>query len=637
MGAGHFMDDTQTVYVRRPRRWDEPLDAAMTNDDVAWLRTRHPFASMRDAAFPKATPLRDILRFDCRIRRCGHGEIVVREGDYGNSAFLVLAGNVRVALESFRPELLGQHKPQRKSWGRALGQLWRRSRWAEVRSADSVHAGGATRVRSIDDRQAVFLQDFAGVFTQCRSLAVGPGELFGEVAAMYRTPQSATVVAEEEATLLEIRWQGLRLLRRDAVFAEQLEQHYRKHWLIPHLRETPLLRFMPEDGLQRVAQATHLRSFGRMEWNLDFKKARRLPVADQIQQEPLIASEGSLPTDWILIRAGFARLSQQHGDGHQTTAYLGKGHSFGLPELAHNILRPSGIPPQPLRFSLRGVGFVDTMHIPLEVVASEILPHVRRSELQRLADSLASAKGSDTTLGILGTSSDQVAPVASVGSAESTSEEVCGSKQAGAERRMVPREKPGESDDVIVHQPPQHMGTSLLEFLVAERLTNGQQAMVIDLNRCTRCDDCVKACATVHDGNPRMTRTGPTHDGLMFAQACMHCTDPVCMIGCPTGAISRDPASGTAQISEAICIGCGTCAAACPYDNIQMVEIRDAQGRTYLDEATSLPIKKATKCDLCQTQPGGPACQNACPHDALVRIDLSHTGPLDRFLGRQRG
>lgn len=598
---GQGMDNTpETVLVRRPQRWDQPLDAAMSADDVSWLRTRNPFAAMRDDAFPRATPLRGILQHDCRIRRCARGEIIVREGDYGNSAFLVLAGGVRVSVDRLPPELLGRQTPQKQSWRSAVAQLWRRPRLAEVRSAEAVSGNANTRIDASDDNPTIFLQDFPGVFQKHRSLSLGPGELFGEVAAMYRTPQTATVVAEEEATIVEIRWQGLRLLRRDVLFAEQLEQHYRAHWLMSHLRETPLLRFMPEEALQKVADATLLRSYGRMEWNLDYRNIRRLPVAEQIEQEPLIAIEGNLPTELILIRTGFARVSQQHGSGHQTTSYLGKGHTFGFAEIAHNAFRATGTPPRALHHSLRSVGFVDTLQIPIETVAEYVLPYVRRGEIQRAAEQ----------------------PVVA---------------EIDEERRSARREKPGEYSGEVVDEPNAHIDTGLLEFLVQERLTNGRQTMVIDLERCTRCDDCVKACATTHDGNPRMTRSGPIHDSLMFAQACMHCTDPVCMIGCPTGALARDEANGTVRVEEPICIGCGTCASACPYENISMVEIQDAEGRAYQDAGSGLPILKATKCDLCQTQPAGPACLNACPHDALARLDLSHLGPLDAWLGRRRG
>ena len=109
----------------------------------------------------------------------------------------------------------------------------------------------------------------------------------------------------------------------------------------------------------------------------------------------------------------------------------------------------------------------------------------------------------------------------------------------------------------------------------------------------------------------------------MFTNACMHCLDPVCMIGCPTGAIGRDPQSGNVTINDMTCIGCATCANSCPYENIRMVEINDTKGRKILDQETNQPIVKATKCDFCIDQLGGPACQRACPHDALIRLDLT--------------
>ena len=168
------------------------------------------------------------------------------------------------------------------------------------------------------------------------------------------------------------------------------------------------------------------------------------------------------------------------------------------------------------------------------------------------------------------------------------------------------------------------MNRGLLEFLVEERFTNGKQAMMIDLDRCTRCDDCVQACASTHNNNPRFVRQGKIHDKWMIANACMHCSDPVCMIGCPTGAIGRDAESGNVTINDMTCIGCSTCANSCPYDNIKMVQINDRSGLPIVDANTGENIVKATKCDLCVDQRGGPACQRACPHDALVRIDLTN-------------
>ncbi|MFI4987081.1 MAG: 4Fe-4S dicluster domain-containing protein, partial [Alphaproteobacteria bacterium] len=148
------------------------------------------------------------------------------------------------------------------------------------------------------------------------------------------------------------------------------------------------------------------------------------------------------------------------------------------------------------------------------------------------------------------------------------------------------------------------------------------------------CDDCVRACAAAHDSNPRFIRHGPEHGKFMIANACMHCRDPVCLIGCPTGAIHRLPEDGRVIINDATCIGCGTCANSCPYSNIRMVEIRNRDGAFIVDDATGSPIVKATKCDLCADQLGGPACQRACPHDALVRVDMRDQAALADWLKR---
>jgi Fe-S-cluster-containing dehydrogenase component len=267
------------------------------------------------------------------------------------------------------------------------------------------------------------------------------------------------------------------------------------------------------------------------------------------------------------------------GEGHRTLAYLGKGGVFGLREL---VLSQFQARPCPLESSLRAMGHVDVLMIPAEIVQRHVLSRRSPDAWRRFVESSGSTA---------------VSPRPSDGTLRS------GSVDAG-----------------------------LLEFLGERHLINGTQTMVIDLDRCTRCDECVRACAATHDNNPRFVRHGPRHDNLMIAHACMHCVDPVCMIGCPTGAIARDERSGVIRIHDSTCIGCGTCANSCPYQNIQMVEIHSAAGDRVIDAQTHDPIRKATKCDLCSDLRGGPACQRACPHDALVRMNTGDIGALGAWL-----
>ena len=565
------------IVIPRPQRWDVPF-GRMTDADVDRLLEIEPFRSIDAAAFPPAVPLRGILLGDTRIVHYQAGDLVVREGDYGNSAFLMLSGSVRVMLERLDPALLGREAPPRRSWLHAIAQLWQNSSVPESRSLKYAAApqNGATP-RDEDGVTRVFLQDFPRLLDRSGTAQIGPGEVFGELAALSRTPRSATVLADASSTLLEIRWQGLRdLMRRTLAIREHIDRTYRENSLRVHLRETPLLKDLPAEALDEVAAATQFESYGNFDWYTDFGAPRGNNAAEQLAAEPLIASEGDQPNGLLLIRSGFARVSQQQGHGQRTIAYLGRGRAFGLAELVESSGTDSQVP---LEYSLRAVGYVDVLRIPTEVVKRLIVPNTKASQ---------------------------------------------------------PRRKPKSAPPLqsAIRNPKSEIDPSLLDFLADHRFLNGTETMLINLDRCTRCDDCVRACAATHDNNPRFIRQGPTHDHLMIANACMHCVDPVCMIGCPTGAIARDFDTGTVRINDRTCIGCATCANSCPYQAIRMVEIREPGGAFYVDAATRLPIVKATKCDLCASQLTGPACQAACPHDALIRIDMGNLSTLSSWVAR---
>jgi Fe-S-cluster-containing dehydrogenase component/CRP-like cAMP-binding protein len=584
---------TASTTIERPNRWDHPFDLTMRDRDLEWILSLEPFSSMDPDRFSNASPLVDIIRNDARISRYETGDVIVREGDYGSSAFIVLRGSVRVIVTSLAMGQRNESKPKTVSFWKALRSSLKNYSVSEVRNiaqgkSDPPASLAATSIREVDDRPRIFLQDVDAVLKGCESEPLGPGEIFGELAAITRSSSNYTVVADGPVVLLEMRWQGLRLLRRDPNFQAQLDRRYREASLKTQLREMSLFRFIPPENLEKISEATQLRSYGDMEWFADYRDTKKLDVQEKIKAEPLIIQEGS-PANWlVVIRSGFARRSYQHGQGHRTISYLGRGQIYGLQELLHNV--EVGVHEDqllPYQESLRGIGFVDALLIPRREFIEHAMPFIRTQE--------------------------RTAPI-----------------------RQPRYDANGPVVEMVeLKRNESNLDPALLEFLVDHRLMNGRQAMMIDTDLCTRCDDCVRACARTHEGNPRFIRSGPQFDRYQFTQACMHCVDPVCMIGCPTGAIARDTDSGVIAINPETCIGCKVCAESCPYNNIVMVEIHDARGRKLVDRESKLPVLQATKCDLCQSSPTGPACQLACPHEALVRIDLSKPSELHTWIRRK--
>jgi CRP-like cAMP-binding protein len=508
----------------RPQRWDASFDPEMTERDVSRLLSVPPLSRMNPESFPKRLSLRDILKHDTRIRRFRRGEIIVRADDYGTSAFLIMSGAVRVVLGPDLPaSMLGRREPTRKSFFRVIAQLWSNSKEPESFERSQLRQeGGVAAQRGEGDEVKVFLQDIPRLLDKHKTAVLEPGDFFGEIAALSRMPRSATVFAEsEQAELLEIRWQGLRdLMKHDPALRKHIDEIYRERALELALLELPMFRHLSAAALQKVMAEAEFGTYGDYDWSGDYKRLAQSALSGQRAQEPLIAGESDYPNGVILIKGGFARVSQKFGNGHRTLNYLGAGQFFGFQEIAHNWRKPDS--PVPLQYTLRVIGYTHLIVIPTAVMESVVLPALPKSALPPLVET---APGEDA------------APPAMDASAK--------------------------------------IGADMLEFLTENRFFNGTATMLIDLERCTRCDDCVRACAAAHDNNPRFLRHGPISGKLMVANACMHCVDPICMIGCPTGAIHRDAFGGQVVINPVTCIGCKACFNNCPYDAIRMVEIRD--------------------------------------------------------------
>ena len=189
----------------------------------------------------------------------------------------------------------------------------------------------------------------------------------------------------------------------------------------------------------------------------------------------------------------------------------------------------------------------------------------------------------------------------------------------------------------------------------------GGEALVINLEKCVRCNACVESCVAVHaDGVPRLSKSGfrvaaeanTTSKPISLVTSCYHCKTPGCMMACSYGAIRRDP-QGLIRIVGENCVGCAMCVDACPYDVIRLTEPKDAQAENESmlaripligkllsqapqpkDSAKQEPRQgvgfhkpgevqgRAVKCDRCEGLPFE-ACVYNCPCGAIERMEPS--------------
>ena len=556
-----------SLTINRPQRWDNPF-GEMTRDCINTVLSINPFNLMDPTRFPSNLKLEDIIRNDTRILNLEEGAIIVREGDYGNSAFIILSGEVNVILPNGLPqEMLGRSKQKSISAFKAFSQLWNNSYYPEARNLDKNESQTSTA-----SGQKIFLQDIASLVPENRMVTLGVGQMVGEIAALSRTQRTTTMLASGQTKLLEIRWQGLRDIRKRAKeFRDMVDQLYRKNSLENHLQSIPLFQHLTDGQIKILREATIFETYGNFEWYSAFKHAKSSrEYGSLLNEEPIIVSQGNYMDGLLMVRSGFARMSYQVNHSEKTIGYLGKGAIFSLESFKRTHKENTA------RYSLRALGYTDMLRLPTRILEEIVLPGLPSSIFRKYMHNPKSHASSRVT---------------------------------------------ANAKDTLV------------EHVIERRFINGTSTMLINLDRCTRCDECVTACARAHDNNPRFVRHGVIHNKFMVANACMQCQDPVCMIGCPTGAIHHS-INGVVGINEDTCIGCSVCAEACPYDNIRMAQIRDTKGQFILDSSNNQPISKATKCDLCQDQLGGPACERACPHDALTRIDMQDLGKLVDWVDR---
>jgi Fe-S-cluster-containing dehydrogenase component len=197
-------------------------------------------------------------------------------------------------------------------------------------------------------------------------------------------------------------------------------------------------------------------------------------------------------------------------------------------------------------------------------------------------------------------------------------------------------------------------GATLEQIIGAEapsdayKLADHWWGMLIDIEKCIGCGNCVRGCSKENSVPSGYFRTWveryqveegkqpvvESPDGAMngFApltrddikaffvpKLCNQCADSPCVQVCPVGATFVSP-DGVVLVDQEYCLGCRYCVQACPY------------GCRYLHPET----RTVDKCTLCYhriTQGLTTACCENCPTGARQLVDFKNPkDPVHEFL-----
>jgi CRP-like cAMP-binding protein len=454
------------------------------------------------------------------------GEIVVREGDNGSTAFYILEGEADVFIGSPREHVATQQE--------------RPGLFTKMRS---ILAPKSRQPREEERQTPSHIRIDAPVDLPYENpiAQLHAGDLFGEMTCMSFYPRSATVRAKTDCVMLEMLRNVLDVMQKNKTFRAQLDANYRGRALGTHLRSVPIFSTISEDFVDLLRERVELLRF---------------------EPGAVICEEGAPADAFYLVRIGFVKVSQKMDGEDLVLAYLPRGGYFGEMGL--------------LQGGVRTATCIALDHV--EVV--RILAPDFHEMLDRFPEVRAHI--------------------------------VHTAEQRERENQLHHRRRNVQTDNTPLHQ------------FLEQGLMDAQSLLVLDLEKCTRCDQCVKACADAHDGVTRLLRDGVRFENYLVATSCRQCRDPRCMIGCPVGSIRRR--NSLEVIIEDWCVGCGLCASNCPYGNITVHEFDHDGNASALqsvqldkDSSNSGKVRKATSCDLCHDL-AEPSCVYACPHDAAHRV-----------------
>lgn len=566
------------------------------------------------------------------LRHYRPGEAICLQGQPGQSAFYMLTADDLAALSKSSEEGTANLAAIQKLHQQVGAQAAEPCRLATARllvggtahnkSAKGFWAsltekvGGKVRP-TLSNPQLIRNDGPTDINYETREAAIFEGEVFGEMSCLTRQPRSATIVADQECFALEILRNVLDQMRKDPQYKEQSEKKYRDRVLEGHLRSLSLFALLTPEQFKQVAKRVELVEFapGAVLWDEgdppDAVYVVRNGMVQVLQSFHWRLREADVlnwPALVEALRGGgtgcatwFARLSEELQTAlaaiagepdkavrqqllDETNALAKTDALLAAKEMA-SVLANEAFRRDAARFDEKVKNWNELQirrgnRILLHLIAPELITPPEPLGVQRVLRYL----GRGDALGEIGLVLNQPRSATCVAFAHSGSvveatdielvkvpadlfhELIEMSLQVRAEvDRLVAGRR---QSDLQLAAAPLH---SLSHSSRAEQLglLQGQKLMLIDLDRCTRCGDCVQACINTHDdGHTRLFLDGPRFGKYLIPSSCRNCRDPVCMIGCPVGSIQQGD-RGEVLIRD-WCIGCGVCSRQCPYDAIQM-------------------------------------------------------------------
>ncbi|MBO0723259.1 MAG: cyclic nucleotide-binding domain-containing protein, partial [Blastocatellia bacterium] len=382
---------------------------------------------------------------------------------------------------------------------------------------------------------------------------IAEGMQFGEMSVLAGVPRAATVMAppDKAVQVLELQRPALRLLRKLPKFGEALDSAYRRNGRSATVQEIKSTTQLSDEAIQQLEAISTFRVYAK---------------------NHVLFRSGESIRRLYLIKSGWARLtppmqltniaSPEEADGDERnwnikagSTYVGPSHCFGIEAITH-----SGEWDQTCTL----LGRTEVLEISISKLRQS--PELRETLLLAFSN-------------------------------------------------IAPR-------DISQRRQPLPIAKSQ-EDLIETGLVDATNLLVMDMDLCIRCGNCSLACHQIH-GQSRLLREGihitrPTalkqkagFQSLLAPAVCLHCKDPECLTGCPTGSIGRF-SDGQVDIDPSTCIGCADCATQCPYNAISMVpaKTKSVNGKSRWEKwlrvaPESMPAGVdqtedllAVKCNLC--------------------------------------